>query len=58
MMKRTSVRFTACEVSHILMLIVRNEDHGEYTAPRAQYWKRSERIKSKLLKRLKHEAES
>jgi len=42
--------FTESEAGHILSLIAGNEQTGEYTAPREQYWKRSERIKSKLLK--------
>ena len=40
--------FTASEACHILSLIACNERNGEYTAPRAQYWERSERIKAKL----------
>jgi len=42
--------FTESEAGHILSLIAGNERNGEHTAPREQYWKRSERIKSKLLK--------
>ena len=42
--------FTESEAGHILSLIACNERNGEHTAPREQYWKRSERIKSKLLK--------
>ena len=40
--------FTASEACHILSLIACNERNGEHTAPKDQYWKRSERIKSKL----------
>jgi hypothetical protein len=40
--------FTVSEAGHILSLIECNERNGEYTAPKDQYWKRSERIKSKL----------
>jgi len=41
--------FTESEAGHILSLIAGNERNGEHTAPRERYWKRSERIKSKLL---------
>lgn len=42
------IAFTECEADHILSLVENNERDGTYTSPREQYWKRSERIKSKL----------
>ena len=46
---------TLSEAMHILSLIGDNERNGEYTAPRNQYWARSNRIKAKL-EWWKHEA--
>ena len=40
--------FTASEACHLLNLIARNEQSGEYNAPKDQYWKRSDRVKAKL----------
>jgi hypothetical protein len=45
---RIRCAFTASEARHILSLIAYNERNGEHTAPREQYWDRSDRIKSKL----------
>jgi len=48
MQRMVRCAFTASEANHILSLIACNERNGEHTAPQDQYWKRSERIKTKL----------
>lgn len=40
--------FTNAEADHIWALIKTDEQYAKYTGLRKQYWKRSERIKSKL----------
>jgi len=47
-MKLVSCKFTPGEVNHLLGLIASNEREGSYTAPKYQYWARSDRIKAKL----------
>lgn len=48
-MKLITIRLTPAEAHHLLSLIEWNDREGEYTEPRAQYWKRSGRIKAKLM---------
>lgn len=43
------VKLTKAEVGHLLYLVTDNEVRGEYYSPKAQYWKRSKRIKEKLM---------
>ena len=42
------VTLTEPEVSHLLSLLLRNEEDGTYYGPRDQYWRRHNRIMDKL----------
>ena len=48
MTKQMTVKLTKSEINHLLHLVEKNEEDGSYTEPKDQYWKRSQRIKSKL----------
>jgi len=43
-----SMQLTKSEINHVLSLIESNHRSGEYTAPKEQYWKRSNRIRAKI----------
>lgn len=49
-MKTYNISFSESELSHILTLISENHREGWYYGPRDQYWKRSDRIKEKIIK--------
>jgi hypothetical protein len=48
MSKQIAIKLDYSDISHILALIQNNEDEGWYYGVKDHYWKRSERIKSKL----------
>lgn len=48
MNKQVIVKLDYSEISQLLTLIQQNEEEGCYYGPKNQYWKRSERIKSRL----------
>lgn len=43
------LKFSPVEINHLLYLIEDNENNGFYIGNKAQYWKRSDRIRMKLL---------
>lgn len=47
-MKQITMKFTATELNHLYVLLLKNEDDGYYNGPKTQYWNRHERIKTKL----------
>jgi hypothetical protein len=44
-----TLELTPAEISHLLALLAYNQREGSYFPPKDQYWKRHERIKSKLM---------
>jgi hypothetical protein len=47
-MKNKTIRLTKSEIEHLLCLIHDNQREGNYWGNKIYYWKRSERIESKL----------
>lgn len=47
-MPKITVTLTPVEISHILTALAHNQEEGWYYGPKAQYWKRHERIVNKL----------
>ncbi len=46
------MKLTLAEINHLLCLIDDNEREGNYWGNKQHYWKRSERLKQKLLKHI------
>lgn len=44
-----TIKFTKAELNHLVTLIADNEREGTYYGNRKQYWKRSFKLKQKLL---------
>lgn len=48
MRAKLTFKLTRAEAEHVLSVMFENEREGWYWGPKAQYWKRHERIKAAL----------